>query len=186
MNIIRVPRAHEGLEPLLLDMTSLRQAELRQQEVAGTNSVRAPELLAVFNRAFLEARRYLARLQYEYDIAERQLSEARAVFLIDKLPELLAAKGLATARSPLGSEDLRQAFLDRDPDYKKYQNLLANIRCYMSLVEVLGDSFENSYNSVKKLVGSDSSSAYRPNPNLPQPSPIADVTPSDDFFGTPR
>lgn len=197
MNFIRVPRALEGLEPLALDMTKIRQAEGRLPEVALTNSHRAPELLALFNGGYLDVSRYLNLLEYEMDVAERRLAEAKATFLIDKLPSLLADKGFASARSPLGSEDIRQAFLDRDDDYKRFQDLICVLRSYIGLFETLQTGFENGYNSVKKLIGTDSST-WRQNPNLTQPSPSSPdpvgspfsyenaVGTSDDFFGTPK
>ena len=100
MNFIRVPRALDGLAPLELEMTSIRQADARLQEVAFTNAHRAPELLTLFNRAWLDTSRYLNLLEYEMDVAERRLAEIRAIFIIDKLPALLAEKGFASSRSP--------------------------------------------------------------------------------------
>ena len=191
MNVIRVPRALDGLDPLTLDMTDLRQAEGRLGEVAFTNAARAPELLTAFNQAWLSTSRYLNLLEYEQDIADRRLAEIRAIVIIDKLPALLAEKGLATARSPLGSEDIRQAFLDRDPDYKRMQELIVVLRSYVSLLGTLKKAFENGLralvminkidNSVKKLLGNDPTSGFRPNPNLPQTPPSSPGLPSDDF-----
>jgi hypothetical protein len=181
MNTLRVPRALDGLDPLTLNMADLRQAEGRLGEVAFTNAARAPELLATFNKAWLDASRYLNLLEYEQDIADRRVAEIRAIVIIDKLPALLAEKGLATSRSPLGSEDIRQAFLDRDPDYKRMQELIVILRSYVSLLATLKKAFENGYNSVKKLLGNDPTSGYRPNPNLPQSPPSSPGLPSDDF-----
>lgn len=194
MNIIRVPRALEGLEPLTLDMTDIRRADARQVEVAHTNASRAPELLMTFNMAYLNVSRYLTILQFEYDTAERKLDEARAVFLIDKLPALLVEKNMARASSPMGSEDIREAFLAREPEIQRYRELLDNLRAHLGLLETMKKGFENSYNSVKKLLGS-GDGTYRPNPNLPtnyNPSPQqptnyqAPVESSDDFFGSPK
>lgn len=197
MNFIRVPRARDGLEPLAFDMTGIRQAEGRLQEVAFTNNNRAPELLALFNGAFLITSRYINLLEYELDVVEQRLAEARAIFLIDKLPGLLAEKGLATARSPLGSEDIRQAFLDREPEFKALNEMAITYKCYIGLWETQQIGFENAYNSVKKLLGIDGSQSWRPNPNLPQQlgsepnsAALRQSTPTtsadDDFFGAPN
>lgn len=205
MNIIRVPRAREGLEPLVLEMTDIRQAEGRLGEVAITNANRAPELLALFNGAYLITSRYINFLEYELDVAERRLAETRAIFLIDKLPTLLAEKGLATARSPLGSEDIRQAFLDREPEFQPIHELISTYQAYIGLLETQQTGFENAYNSVKKLLGNDGH-GQRPNPYLPQPLYDQEVTSiprdsmspngyqpphhqapaEDDFFGNPN
>lgn len=195
LNTIRVPRGLEGLAPLELDMADIRRAEARLGEVALTNSHRAPELLTTFNKAWLDTSKCLNLLEYEIGCAERRMAEIRAIFLIDKLPALLTEKGLATSRSPLGSEDIRQAFLDKDADYKRMQELIGNIECYISLFHTIQKGFENAYNSVKKLIGG--APDYRPNANLPQPLPHSNGYPtptgspldgavSDDFFGDPK
>lgn len=164
-----VPRARDGQEPLSLDLTEIRQAERRLGEVAMTNAVRAPELLALYNGAYLMVRRYINLLEYEENVAERRLEEVRAIFIVDKLPELLAAKGLATSRSPLGSEDIRTAFLALDPEYKRMQEMLSTIKAYSALLKTMETGFENAYNSVKKLLGVGTDPTTRANPNLVQP-----------------
>lgn len=196
MNLIRVPRALDGLEPLILDMTDIRQADGRRQEVAMVNALRAPELLTLFNNAWLITAKYLNYLEYELDVAVRRLAEVKAVIILDKVPGILAQKGLASSRSPLGSEDVRQAILDIDPDYKKVQEYISSVRCYVGLLEAYQTSFMNAYNSVKKILGTDTSS-WRPNPNLPQPispntapvdpidNPMKVTCNDDDFFGKP-
>lgn len=191
-NSIRVPRGLAGLDPLVLDMDEIRKAEIRLPEVALTNALRAPELLATFNSSYLVAARYANQLEYELGAAQRRLSEARAIFLIDKLPGLLAEKGLATARSPLGSEDIRQAFLDRDPEYKQIQEVIATIETYKTMMDIYKRGFENAYNSVKKLIGNAPSPNFLSNPNLiVEPTTVASkpaFSPSaasewDNFFG---
>lgn len=191
-NSIRVPRGLAGLDPLVLDMDDIRKAEIRLPEVALTNSLRAPELLATFNASYLVAARYANQLEYELGAAQRRLAETRAIFLIDKLPGLLAEKGLATARSPLGSEDIRQAFLDRDPEYKQVQEVIATIETYKSMMDIYRRGFENAYNSVKKLIGNAPTQTFLSNPNLiVEPTTVASkpaFSPSaasewDGFFG---
>jgi len=183
MSVIRVPRALDGLDPIVLDMTEIRLAEARLMEVAMTNSLRAPELLATFNGAYLSVSRYLNYLEYELGLAERRFAETRAAFMIDELPGLLIEKGLATSRSPLGSEDIRQAFLDVNPNLRKIQELISNIKCHIGMLEISQTGFENGYNSVKKLLGNDTSS-WRSNPNLPQPAPASPGLPASDHVVT--
>ena len=200
MTIIRVPRALDGLEPLTFEMGEIYRDYHRQEEVAMVNSIRAPELLTVFNRNYLTLSRYINILQYEIDVANRRLEEAKAILIIDKLPGLLSEKGLSSPRSPLGSEDVRQAFLSQDADYQRFRQLLEILNLHLTNFETYRKGFENSYNSVKKLIGTDPSS-WRPNPNLTQPAPsspspspglpsndfkVTSEGLSDDFFGTPR
>ena len=194
MNLIRVPRALDGIEPLSLDMSSIRQADARLQEVQFVNAQKAPELLYLFNRAWLDTSRYINLLEYEAGMATRRLEEIRAVFVIDKLPGLMVEKGLARPSSPLGSEDLRQDFLNREEDYKRMKDLMVILDSYIGLLSSMQKGFQNGFDTVKKILGSDTN--HRPNPYLPQPQPASPGLPSDtfkvtsasddDFFGVPK
>lgn len=205
MNIIRIPRSFDNVPPLELDMTEINMAAGRIQDVAFVNQSRAGELLALFNTAYLNVGRYMALVEYEYEMAEKKAAEIRAVLIIDKIPGILQEKGLATSRNPLGSEDIRLAVMNMDPEYKRAQELIINIRCYLTLLQDTKKAFEMAYNGVKKVMGDSSSNMNRlSNPNLPQPAPssgassVPDVwTESkgtvtipnqidNDFFGTPR
>lgn len=179
LNLLRVPRVLNGIDPLVIDMTAIRYAESRLSEVAIVNSARAAELLSLFNNAWLVSSKYLDMLKYESDCAERKASEVRAIFIVDKLPDLLKAKGLSTPRSPLGSEDIRLAFLEIDVEYKKIRDLQGILKSYVHFFETYRKAFENSYNSVKKLITNDQF-AWRPNPGLvvhttENPSPQLEV-----------
>ena len=172
MNVIRVPRAHEGLSPIFLDMKQIYIAYNRLNEIAFVNSARAPELLVLFTKAYLDTHRYYSLLEYELSVANRKAEEAKAIAILDKLPEVSVSKGWATTRSPLGSEDIRQAFLAKDLDYQKALDLVENIKAHSVYLKGLLKGFENAYNSVKKIIGNE---VNRPNPYLPISNPNEDV-----------
>jgi hypothetical protein len=192
--LLRVPRT-DPANPLVLDTTQIVYAQERLPEVAFSNTSRAPELMAVFNMAYLNTTRCLAQLEYELIQAKTRANSIKAVLLLDRLPGMLQAKGLSTARSPLGSEDIRQAFLDSDPEYLAALELTHNTQCYIAALEGQKRAFENAYNAVKKMLGQDTST-QRQNLNLPtayNPSPAYEppptntpptLSPEDAFWGS--
>lgn len=199
--VLRVPRADPALPPLVLDLTEIYLALGRKEEVATVNNHKAPELLSLFNVAYLNASRVLNALQYELVVCEHLIRETKAIILLDRMKGILEKSGLANSRNPLGSEDIRQAVYEMDPEYKRATTLAENLGCYITQVTDWRKCFQNAFDSVKKIMGSETMSYSRQNPNLiaslsqntpaysgpgtnnrdPQGSP--DV---DDFFGTAR
>lgn len=161
---LMVPRGLPNLAPLSFEVGEIRRAEERIQEIAFMTPSKAPELMAVFNKAYLDVCRISSAVEYEYELASKHLRETRAVLLIDKVPQRLKEKGLSTTKSPNGSEDYRQALLDLDPDYSKAQETLINIKCYLSLLEGKKKSIEMAYTATKKILGE--SFQNRSNPHL--------------------
>src|SRR5262245_33499050 len=106
-DIIFAPRGKKDEAPIPLDMAHWAALEARIQEVACVTPQKAPELLATFNRAALDLDHLANTFELEYQIAVREAEKVRAEVLLDKVPKVLQEKGLATAKSPMGSEDLR-------------------------------------------------------------------------------
>lgn len=147
---IMVPRP-DGTS-VALDMGEIYQAEARVKEVAIVNAHKAPELLAVFNMAFLTLNDHLRKLEMCLNEADKKARQIRSVIILDKVPEILKAKGLASARSPGGSEDQRQAVLDADADYTAARDRVELIRCMIELLKGKRQAFEMAYTSIKKLL----------------------------------
>jgi len=196
LTVIRVPRADPALPPLVLDMAEIYMALGRKDEVAIVNSHKAPELLSLFNIAYLNSSRVLNALQYELGIVEQLIREIKAVILLDRMKDTLEKAGLSNSRNPLGSEDIRQAVYEKDPEYKRATLLAGNLSCYIQQVSDLRKFFQNSFDSVKKIMGSEALGSYgRQNPNLVVPLSGVNTTNNhqalqepaeDDFFGTAR
>lgn len=157
------PRGKGETQALALDMTNCYKAEGRIQEVAFVTPHKAPELLAVFNETFLELTRYLSQLDYELNVAERAANKVRAIILLDKVPEILKERGLATAKSPLGSEDIRTAILDTDQEYQEALERCDKIRAISKLLQGKLKAIEMAYTSVKKIIGENVYNAKNPN-----------------------
>lgn len=147
-----VPRALPGLTPLAIDLTEVIRAESRIHEIATLSAGKAPELLAAFNLAYIEASRAIALLEQELSQAKRRCDQVRAMVILDRVPRVLAERGLASSKSPMGSEDLRRAVLDMDPDYQQAAQLVADIDGSVEVVRSKLRGIEMAYNSVKKLL----------------------------------
>lgn len=162
--ILVVPRGLPDLSPLKLDLGEINSVESRIQEVAFVNPVKAPELLAVFNKAYSDLVSIISTVEYEFQMAKKHSNEVRAMVLIDRVPEKLKEKGLTSAKSPGGSEDFRQAILDLDKDYSAAQDKVIQLKCIITLLEGKQKSIDMAYSSVKKVLGE--SSQYRHSQSL--------------------
>jgi len=138
---------------IVFDITRLQVAESRMFEAAVVTPHKANELMALFNDAFLEATKHLAMARYQHTKAEQAIEKRKGVLIIDIIPGKLIEKGLATARSPLGSEDVRNAFITQDEDYIALCDRRDKIRAVVELLDGKKRAMENSYSSVKKILG---------------------------------
>jgi hypothetical protein len=135
------------------DVTEIHVAESRKFEIASVTPHKANELMSLFNNAFLSTTKILANARYQHTKAEEAIEKRKGVLIIDIIPGKLLEKGLATARSPAGSEDIRNAFISQDPDYLALCDRRDKIKAVMELFEGKKKFFENSYSSVKKILG---------------------------------
>lgn len=135
-------------------------ARSRIQEIATVNSHKAPELLSMFNRAWLDAGDHLGVLDLCLYEAEKTARQVRSKILLDKVPEILREKGISSARSPGGSEDQRTAILDSDPEYTEACDRVQQVKSLIQLVSDNRDGLEKAYSSVKKILGDGGHRSY--------------------------
>jgi hypothetical protein len=150
---------------LSINLGSLKKAENRIQEIAIVTASKAPELLAFFNSAYLEGSRLIALLELEVNRATRSANAIKSVVILDRAPEILKAKGLATDKNPGGSADLRQAVLEGDSEYQAALEVQQHLEATLELIKGKNKGIEMAYTSVKKILG-ESSYETRRNPNL--------------------
>jgi hypothetical protein len=139
-----VPR--EGYAPLLLNMTRILQAEMRGDEIAAVTPDKASELLATFNRGYLDASEFFARVKLEYNRAEDETNKQKAIVLLDKMAEKMKVNKVSS------SADIRQAFVDMDPDYQAAKDRMDQIAAMMEYLKGKMKYLENCFTSVKKIM----------------------------------
>ena len=142
-----------------LDLGPIYRAEARVAEVQAVTLAKAPELLSVFNKAYLDLSKMIRYLEGEYLRALRIAKKRRSVIILDEAREILVAKGLATTRSPGGSADLREALLDGDDEYQLLQERAETIQVYRELLNDKRKGIEMAYHSVKRIISQEG--AYR-------------------------
>jgi hypothetical protein len=139
---------------LVLDMTELRVLEARQQEVAIVSRTTAPELMQAFTNGYGIASRALIALEFQLSRVHTLLDERKAVVILDIAPTQLREKGLVRPNSPSGSEDQRLAVLALDPEYKQLRQRRDMIEAATEFMKTKVKSFEQSYQSVKRVYDS--------------------------------
>lgn len=132
--------------PLTLDLVRIKQAEARAIEVASVTPTKAPELLATFNQAYLDASNAFSRLRYERDCAEAKVNQIKAEILLDKIPGILKAKGVSS------SADVRQAIIELDAGYQEALDNLSQLEAMVEFVKGKMKFLENAFTSVKKIM----------------------------------
>lgn len=137
---------------IALDLSQVYQAEARVIEVQGVTPAKAPELLATFNRAYLDLSKAIRLLELEYLKAQRVAKKRKAIILLDEAQQILKDRGLATARSPGGSADLREALLDSDDEYQQLVERVETIKVYRELLSDKRKGIEMAYHSVKRII----------------------------------
>jgi len=138
------------------DLTEVNRALARMPEISHVTPTTAPELLMSFNKAYLEAEQISAGVELNLAMAARDLDKIHSIVLLDRVPEYLKSKGMSTAKSPMGSEDIRKAIIDADPEYQKACEALDQLKAVSKLVKSKSKGLEMAYSTVKRLVSEQS------------------------------
>lgn len=138
---------------MVFDLSVVDKAEARVMEIASLTPAKAPELLASFNAAYIIAIKAQAAVQHELVVAKRFTEKARATALLDRVPDILRAKGLSTPKNPMGSEDIRTAVLEMDEEYSQALDRVNFLSCILELVKGKAKGVEMAYTAVKKVIG---------------------------------
>ena len=156
-----VPVAIAGQQPIIIDLEQILIAEKRQDEVAYVNSEKAPELLATFNKQWLELSRLVAELTSARNVAERELGKRRSVILLDLMNERLAVKGVSS------SADNREAVILLDEQYIKLSEIVDQIAAVLELMQGKRKAMDNSFTATKRIITQDTYMQYNKNNSLP-------------------
>lgn len=148
-----IPRPN-GTKPLVLDMRMIFKAEGRLFELQGVTKAKAGELIGTYIKAWDESKNYLSVLNGELLRAKEKLKEVRGLVVLDRAPEVLSKRGLSSARSPAGSEDLRDAVVHTDTDYKAAVECLAQVTTAAEYMDGKVEKFKMAYFAVNKLIDS--------------------------------
>jgi hypothetical protein len=158
--LLTLQRVSPTAPGLTLDMSILREAEARLQEVKMVSPVTAPELGAYFNEACTTGTKYMAWIEYEILQAEKAFDLAKAAVILDKAPEEF--KKLKDTGIKF-NEDFRNALMARDPDCQYALDVLNSMKAAKSLISGYADSFKRAHYSCKAISDRKNQSAASPN-----------------------
>lgn len=164
--ILVCPAGNPGRNDLKFEMQDMYRLESRQQEIATVNKVTAPGLMQAFIDGYGHAARVHVQLEWELDQATKHMNERKAVVFLEVAPEYLQKNNLVRAANPSGSEDQRLAVLARDKEYQSLSDRVSMLTAAVEFLKVKMKKFEMSYQAVKKVYDSLSSTnalaPYRP------------------------
>jgi hypothetical protein len=149
-----------------MDLTSIYDAQRRLPEIANTNEHTSPNLLAVFNKAYLDAGAMHKRLHLILVDAAQVANKRKGRVILELAPAKLQELGLVNSKNKAGSADLRQAVLDMDDEYLTAMRHVAEIEAMVSFMSEKKRGFEMAYGSVKAIVGGGDNKPFKRNPNL--------------------
>jgi len=148
-DLIRCPSGTPGNPAIEISLGKILQAEARQMEVAAVTPQKAPELLQAFNKAWSDLHKMMTVMTYEKNVAEKNANKRKAVVLLEIAPKKLEEAGLNS------SVDHREAVLALDTEYQEALEVVNQIGCLVEYIKGKLKSFENSFTSVKKIMGED-------------------------------
>jgi hypothetical protein len=137
---------------LTFDMRKIHRAESRLIEMNGITKAKAGELLFCVIDAFGEAKEHYATLKGEFGRCKQKLRSIRGLIVLDKAPEELKSKGLSSARSPAGSEDLRDGVVNTNADYLKWSDVLIQVETAMDRMESKVEKLKMAYYAISDLI----------------------------------
>jgi len=146
---IMVPGVEDGSPDVVFNLAEIFVAEARQGEVAVVTPVKAPELLALFNKAWLETDKFIKKLAAFENKAEQAVGRVRAHMILNEVEGVLKAKGVPSTK------ESRDAVILLDPRYIVQQDRVDQIHAMVEWLRGKMKSFENSFTSVKKIMGED-------------------------------
>lgn len=143
-----VPTAGGGARTF--DLRDVLSAETRLPEVEFANRAKGGMLLDLFNRAMLSTRKVAGVLLAMKNDAKLELGRVKGSIILETVPEYLKKTGGA-ARSPYGSEDIREAIIATQETYQKALSTLNQIEAAEIWLNDYFNAFKNAYFAVQTL-----------------------------------
>lgn len=135
-----------------VDMKKIHKASARIGELAYMTRAKSGEFLATFIRAVREARDARAMVKGQFGAWKKKLRRIKGEVVLDRGPDKLREKGLASARSPAGSEDLRNALVDTDEEYGDAQDKLLQVEAALDHLENAVEELSMAYFATQSLI----------------------------------
>lgn len=142
---LTIPRGYVPNEVMHLDIGEVNRIESRIPEIVRANPMTLTELIVDFNIALSRLSSLVARVELEMRDAERANKEAVAIALLEKVEDILKAKGIKS------SADMREAVVTLDPDVKDSQQRYDILKSVSTFLSHKRSAIELAYYSAKKV-----------------------------------
>jgi hypothetical protein len=149
---LSISRPQAGLAPLEIDLTLARKAEASLREIAAANSSSSLSLASTFSVAYDSLARAYGALYAEASLATIASRKRRSVVLLDLAAGIAQAKGLASSRSPTGSEDVREAICYADDEFTAIETYRAGIEAAKELVYMKMQAIRMGFDAVRAIL----------------------------------
>lgn len=137
-----------------VDMDKILRLDARKVEIPIVSKVTGGELMRAMEEGHGIAGRLLASVALEAARIQDAINKRAAVIVLDEIPALLKAKGLATARSPGGSEDQREHALNADDQLGALKECLAQLESIKAILKIHVQGFIMAFSAVKRVMDS--------------------------------
>ena len=127
---ITLPTIKDSDSPRVLSMDKTREAERRIIEAKMVNPSTYSELEFTFNESYRELKTHLAIVGYDIATAEKHLSNVKSEIILDRYPEFLKDK-----TSKFDNAEVRNAFVQRDPEYQKLLDTVNTLKMVEALMD---------------------------------------------------
>jgi uncharacterized membrane protein YheB (UPF0754 family) len=133
-------------KPIVLSMTYIKEAERRIIEAKTVNPSSYSDLEYTFNEGYREAKKNVTAIGYEITKAEKALRDAKSRAILDEYPSFLKERDLKD------NATVRDAFLERQPDYVSAQDRIDMLKAMLDLMEGKIKVFENVCRFIRKEI----------------------------------
>jgi Mg2+ and Co2+ transporter CorA len=117
-----------------VDLTRIHQVESRRNELMAASGRGLIELANDFDDGYDAACKLHSRVIYEVEMATIASRKRRAVLLRDELPTVIKDRGLASSRSPVGAEDIRETIYYEDDEFVRLEQYRAALEAIRELL----------------------------------------------------
>jgi hypothetical protein len=131
---------------LALPMTAIREGERRLVEAKLVNAATYADLEYCFGEGYREAKKNVSLINYEISKAEKALREAKSIAILDEYPGFLKENSLKD------NATVRDAYLERCPDYVAAHDRIDMLKAMLDLMEGKIKVFENVSRFMRKEI----------------------------------
>lgn len=135
-----------------VDRHEILRLDARKVEIPTVTRATGAELMRAMELGYSIAGKLLATVTLEASRMEEALAQRAAVVILDEVPRILQEKGLATPRTPNGSEDQRSRILTLDKTHSQLKDCVAQLEAIKALLKIDLQAFAMAFSAIKKTV----------------------------------